>query len=220
MCKTSIPKNVQINTHLKPTLDNDSFKLLLNKDKAIEYFQFLENFSVLARESNNKQLNMELTVPNMAVPAPHTKEDGIKFRDLLNLLREISEENKTKHYFKLYNDVMLFMPRDKDNYFNIENKNNYCHPGYICSSGNGMVGLLPNNLISECHMAFVDTLGEYKDYSDKNKVGKDSVVDFALFTKTQPIQMTIDIDSLDLYENKVQCFNRKNTTFRVATLVS
>ena len=214
-----VPKNVHLYLHLKPTLDNNSFRLLLNKEKAIEYFQYLESYFHKVKEANIENIHMNLTKPNMAVPSPHTTEDGKEFADFMRLLVDISKENKEKKYFKYYDNVVLFTPRNLDYLFK-DGYVRYQCSGYTCNSGCGMVGLLPDRRISECHMGFVDQLESYKEYSNKNLGGKDSTIDFNLFVKSQPVQTNISFEELDLYERKVNIHYKQKTTFRISGIVN
>lgn len=214
--KNEVPKNVKIELHFKPTLDNDSFRKINSKEKIIEYYLFFENLYEKVLNINNPNVEMFLVVPNMAVPSTHTKQDGIEFANFIRNCIEVEKENKQNKIFKYYKHITPFIPRDKEY---LHHKVGYCCPGGTCSTGRGMVGLLPNDLISECHMSFVDVLGSYKEYADKHR-GGDTTIDFKLFTKERPIVMTFPYQNIDLYENKINAFYKNQTIFRQVDMVT
>ena len=102
-----IPKNTELILHFKPTLDNESIKILQTKEKIIEYYQFFDILISAAKNINNPNLVIFDTVPNTASPSPHTTEDGILFANLCRLCNEIQNEGCDK-YFKIYKYIMPY----------------------------------------------------------------------------------------------------------------
>lgn len=219
------PKNVKVIGYFKPTLDNESFKKLISKEEIIKYFSFFDKLISKAKIIENKSPDNFLFLeskPNFATPSPHSTQDGIMFKDFIQLLIEVSKENKIYKYFENYDNVVLFLPNNYDYLIKIKNNEpllNYCS-GYTCNSGCGMVGLLPNNRISECHLGFTELLGKYKQYAEKNLGGKNSTLDFNLFSKNDTIQTNMTFDNLPIYENKIDCHWQEKTTFRFGNLMS
>ena len=98
--------NITLNITIKGTLDNEDIKLLNDKEKIIEYYQFLEdNFIDPISKLNKNNINIFYNVPNTAVPSPVTVEDGRIFASFVKKCKEIEKENKSPFVLvSTYND--------------------------------------------------------------------------------------------------------------------
>lgn len=85
----SLPQNVHLDIHFKPTLDLTSTKMLNSKEKIIEYYQFFESLAEKIWGLNYSNVTLQLTIPNTACPSPVTKEDGKIFANLCKNCYEI-----------------------------------------------------------------------------------------------------------------------------------
>lgn len=161
------PANVKLIITLKGTWDTDVIYKLNSKEKLIEFFQFYEN-NYIDKICSLKDDNFIAlcTVPNMALPAPITKEDGITFADIVRLCREIEMENNIYHYFKYYDFITPFTGPPC---FNCKG---FTGDMACCGSGKQMVGFLPHNMVSACHEGFTLLVDKYKKYaSDRSDSG-------------------------------------------------
>ena len=144
------PDNIKLDIVLKGTWDADCIRQLNSKEKLIEFFQFYENAYIdKIRQLDMPNIIMSTSVPNTAVPAPITKEDGQIFAELVKKCREIEGENRVQHYFKYYESITPFANSSCDGC------TGYCGKKHNCGSGSSMVGFLPDNMMSACHEGFV-----------------------------------------------------------------
>lgn len=194
--------------HFKPTLDNESIRLLQTKEQIIKYFQFFEEFYDKAQPYLNENFAYSLSIPNTACPSPHTKEDGLLFANLCKLCREIEKENIHLRYFK---HICPFNPRHKD-YLHQKNIS-YNSSGGMCGSGKFVVGLLPYNMISACHNGFCDLISDYKAESQKNinNFMSNTALDFKFFASDKDIRLTQTIEEFQEYERIVEGFFKPNS---------
>jgi sulfatase maturation enzyme AslB (radical SAM superfamily) len=154
MIGNNLPPNVLLNIALKATLDKETIKMLCNKQKIIEYYQFFEKeFVDKIAGLGYSNIRIFPPVPNTASPAPYTKEDGKIFAELCRLCGEVERENETKNYFKYYRMITPYKvacgPADTK-------ERTYKYKDFTCGTGKTVVGLLPNNYVSACHNGFVD----------------------------------------------------------------
>lgn len=215
-----IPNNVTLHIMLKGTLDIETYKYFLDKNFIINYFQYFESYVDKVYKLNKKNVTLFPPKPNMATPSPYTSEDGKTFTKVIQNLIDISKENKIEKYFKYYKDIVLFTSNNKTYINSLKNNTfQYRNAGFTCMSGCGMVGLLPDKKISECHAGFMDIVDEYSKNKIKNS--KDNIIiDKTLFLNDTTDQMHFPLDELLTYENKVDCYYKKNTVFRTASIVA
>ena len=222
----NLPDNVELHIHFKPTHTSETISMLQNKEKIIEYFQFYDNLIYQANCHKIADISANPTVPNTAVPAPHTKQDGILFANYCKLCREIEEENKVKKYFKCYKHITSFVPRyywedqplDTD-VAKIKNNNMIGNCGN-CGSGRSVVGLLPENKISVCHSGFTDLLEEYKQYAEKNRDWKErSILNSGFTGESQVRSNAMSLEEYAQYERMIDCFYNPDLTCKKSNLV-
>lgn len=209
---TELPSNVTLNVHFKPTLDLDTTRMLCDKQRIIEYYQFFEQVLEPAFELPYSNVHFYLPVPNTACPSPNTQEDGRTFTEFCRLCREIEDENrKGAGYFKHYKGITPFAGRQCG----------YCrsmrHPHHTCGTGRTVIGLLPFNMISACHNGFVDIISDYKAQCTAN--GGESCLEFSAFLASQPTRMTMTLDEFARYEKQVEHYARMGTSARLANIV-
>ena len=209
-----IPPNVVVQAHFKPTLDNNSIKILQTKEKIIEYYQFLDNLlhaAYIVNKSNNRFIMFE-SVPNTASPSPHTKEDGIRFANLCKICNEIKEEGCEK-YFKHYKNIRPFGKKRKtgNEFRSFINYGN-------CGVGSRTIGLLPNNMISACHNGFVDLISDYKREC-MNQDSEATVLDSKFFTG-KDIRLTMNLDKFSKFENWMEFYYDKKLRVKNSNLSS
>lgn len=212
--KENLPNNVEVTWFFKPTLDSGTIRLLQTKEKIIKYFQFFETFYEKAKPYILDNFHHNLAIPNTACPSPHTKEDGLLFANYCKLTREIEKENKKNSYFKFYQTITSFEPRNK-NYIGAYNA-----PGYICGTGRLTVGLLPNNMISTCHNGFVDLISDYKIECIKNLGTTNTSLDFTFFAQYKKPRMTLTVEDFQEYEKQIEYFYYDNTSTRLVNMAS
>ena len=190
------PKNIKLQIFLKGTWDLDCIKKLNNKEKLIEFFQFYEDaYLGKIAELNNPNITYISSIPNTAVPAPTTKEDGQIFAQLIKKCREIEQENNEKHYFKYYTSITPF---SNNLNYNID----YYNVCSVCGSGGSMVGFLPHNMVSACHEGFTLLVDQYKEYATKRS-DKNLTVTLNKFFEEQPTPMCLTDDEYIEHERKM-----------------
>lgn len=209
-----VPKNVMLNVHFKPTLDAKSIHELQTEEAIINYYKFFEDYYDKAQKIKLSNFHMAVSIPNTAQPSPHTKEDGVAFKEFCRLCRQIEERNKTERFFKYYNKITPYLGRGSCS----KNPALRCSGG-TCGTGRYVIGLLPNRMISACHMAFVDLIGDYKQYSNEH-LGGDTTIDFHMFTADRAPQMTFPVEKLPEYDRKVGMYYTKDTSARLANIAS
>jgi hypothetical protein len=216
MIGNNLPPNVLLNIALKATLDKETIKMLCNKQKIIEYYQFFEKeFVDKIAGLGYSNIRIFPPVPNTASPAPYTKEDGKIFAELCRLCGEVERENETKNYFKYYRMITPYKvacgPADTK-------ERTYKYKDFTCGTGKTVVGLLPNNYVSACHNGFVDLVSSYKELSTANN-GK-TTIDFTMFLNSQPIRMTIPFEKYHLYEEQMGCYGCEGTSARLSYITA
>lgn len=168
-----------------------------DKQKLIEYFQFYEREYIdKALSLKNPKIVCGYPIPNTAVPAPTTKEDGQIFAQVCKKCREIEEENKIHRYFKYYTRITPFSRDD-----NVQAS--YIGSCARCSSGKDMVGFLPNNMVSACHEGFTLIAEKYKEYAAKRS-DQNLTISLNKFFEEQPTPMCLTDDQYILHENKME----------------
>ena len=151
--------NVKIDAHFKPTLDNYAIELLQTKESIINYYKFFENYyqaseNVLALQH---RWSLNPSLPNTATPSPHTTENGKQFANFCKLVNDIIMYDDANKYFKFYKNIMPFNAWAENEFYCLD------HGCGTCGTGNIILGLLPNNMISGCHNGFVELISDYKN---------------------------------------------------------
>lgn len=212
-----LPNNVTIIAHFKPTYTAFTISQLQTKDSILQYFQFFDNLLHQWRLKKNPQLQMYQVVPNTAVPSPHTKQDGILFANYCKITNEIDNEIKRQapnKYFLEYERISSFIPRQ------LRGAKYNCG-GCTCGTGRGIVGLLPEKRLSTCHNGFVDLIGEYKKNCEYHQDWEDRTILNKLFTdQTDCLSTCIKVEDYARYEDMIDCFYRKDSTFQRLNLVA
>lgn len=201
-----VPNNVHFECYFKPTLDVDCVKQLQTKDSIISYYRFFEEFYD-EFNSNNKCANAKImpTLPNMATPAQHTVEDGRLFANMCRLCKEIESEG---NHFKYFGNITLYNSNCSTNVGQID-----CD-GFTCGTCRNIIGFLPGDMISGCHAAFVDLIGDYK-----TKINPDSyankVLDSKMFINDSANFFCFHKSRLAEREEQVNNYYKQNTTARL-----
>ena len=210
--------NVICKPGIKSTLDIESMRKFLNKDYIIYYYQWFEENIVAKVKQLSSTIKIYPPVPNIADPAQHTQEDGKIFAQIIQNCYDIQKENNEKHYFKYYKNIVLY-PRKLDN-LKIP-KEGFSSCGGFCSSGKGMVGLLPNNQFCVCHRAFADYLAVHRDFSQDLNIQKTTIVPTNNKDLTLYHQFTFtNKHDLEKHCERVSCYFNKKDTFIITNLIS
>ena len=201
------PKNVTLTCMLKGTWDTECIKLLNDKQRSIEFFQYNEEkYISKIQELNNPQFIMGCEVPNMAIPTPATKEDGKLFAEIIKKCREIEKENFTQHYFKYYTIITPFHP-----YVGCSNCYSFCGDIACCGTGKQMVGFLPHNMVSACHEGFTLLVDKYKEYAAQRS--EDGLtVTLNKFFELNSTPMCLTDDEYRLHERKMSYIDINDPT--------
>lgn len=204
-----IPENVSVFLAFKPTLSVDTMYRLDTKEKLVEYYQFFERLIQKVADQNLPNLNVNHPVPNIGVPAPAGKEDGVFFDGLVRNCREIERENGEKGYFRFYREITPFSTNVRP-----KNEDTYNYPCFNCGTGSTNIGFLPNRLISSCHNGFVDIL---EDYEREFLANPESSVDPKLFQPTHN-KFTHTEAGYKAYERQIANYNAEGSTCRMGCL--
>lgn len=208
----TVPSNIEVRLHTKPTFDMSSVEMLSSKEKIIEYYQFMDGYIDKIAKLNKNNVMMFATIPNTASPLPHTKEDGIKFANLCRLMKEVERENVYKKYFKYYQKITLY----SDGYECTEGDSFRC-TNFTCGTGYTNIGFLPYDRISTCHNGFVDLISEYKKESINSE---GHTIDFRLFVENSKSRFCLTKDEYKLFESQMMKFNIPDTTTRLTNMVT
>lgn len=206
-----IPDNVHLSLAFKPTLSIDTIYLLNTKESIIQYYQFFESLLKKAYDLNSDKISINHPVPNMGVPVPAKKQDGIYFMELVKRCREIEKEDTINHYFDYYDDITPFSTniRPRDGY-SVE------YPCFNCGTGSSVIGFLPNNLISACHNGFCDVVEEYEKEFIRDP---NSSIDIKTFKPTKNI-FTHTEETYERYEEEINLYNCNGSKCRTASLAA
>ena len=207
--------NVDLTLTLKPTLDNNAIKLLCDKQRLIEYYQFFEdNFIDKIVVANYDNVHMNPGIPNTAVPSPVTKEEGEIFANLIRISKEIEEENAYKRYFKYYNIITPYYNN------NCNNCLSYRYGFSNCGTGSSMVGLLPNNKVTICHEGFTHLAEDYKQYCITSKRLETGTINFDAYLEEQRTKYCLSDEEYENYEQIMTYWNNSETSARLINLTS
>lgn len=155
--ESRLPANVNLSIVPKPTLNLETVRLLNTKEKIIEYYQFFEDcFINLVNKLKFSNVQAYTNTPNIGVPCPATKEDGLYFAKFAKNCAEVSKH--ANKYFKYYTNVRPFSIYEK----RMQNLTFY-QSGIGCGMGYSNIGLLPQDKISVCNEGFVQTIKQYNE---------------------------------------------------------
>lgn len=215
----NVPNNVRIKAHFKPTYSAETIAMLQDKQKIIDYFTFFDNLITQFNSTiNNEKVVIVTSIPNTAVPAAHTQQDGINFANYCRLTREIEKE----HRFKNYNIITTYAPRH--HYSPCKDTSHFDVGCYHCGAGIRNIGLLPDRHLSLCHSGFASLLEEYKINSMKNHMDLDdneSVVLKALYTNNSKVMdICIPFEDYPKIKKILEAFYAKGQTFQMVNTVS
>ena len=210
-----LPPNVQLNILVKQTLNNDSIRLLCDKQKIIEYYQYFEDMIDKVERLGFANVKMECTIPNTATPSPVTVEEGKIFAEFVKLCRTIERENPLKHYFRYYNRITPFGGDP------IMGNLSYNYCSTVCGSGSTMVGFLPNGLISTCHEGFTNLYEDYKKYAASSTREEDGgTINFANFVEdTSSTIYCVTEEGHEAHEDYMSNYNSMGTSARLGNIV-
>lgn len=195
--------NVDCKIHLKPTLNSDTLKLLENKENIIKYFQWFEDTFY---DKMPRHLYVAYALPNLAIPAEYSSDDGKRFAKILALQDQIDKENKELHYFKYFQSIMLF-----NFYQKIEglNSRNLCSQGGFCAPGVQHIGFLPDGQVCVCHRAFTNFIDSYCSSSENETEHQTAIVKNANQAKAINNLICKDYDDFKNFERKMRNFYYK-----------
>ena len=153
-----VPENVTIAFSIKPTLDIVTLDYFKTKQDIINYYKFFEHYflePIRSKPIKNMMLKHE-PIPNLATPAEYTKEDGIKFYNILKMMTEIEKENLINPIFKYYTKITLY----KHN-LEIPSTCSYSTRGGFCGAGRSEICLLPTWQACGCHRNYTEFFENY-----------------------------------------------------------
>lgn len=209
------PKNVFLTISLKGTWDIDCIKKLNSKEKLIEFFRFYEDAYVdkIAELNMPDRVYCNLNIPNLALPSPATKENGIEFAQLVQKCREIEEENRVNPVFKYYQVItpLADMPC-------LTSVGYRCNGGHTCGSGSTLIGFLPHDIVSACHEGFTLLAENYKKAAMERK-DSNLTVNINKFIDKQPVPMCLTDDQYAAYEKEMSNY-KIGSSARIATSVN
>lgn len=217
---TRLPSNVTLHITIKSTLDVSSVKELNSKEKIIEYYRFFEdNFIKKIRDLGYDNVFIYDSIPNTAVPAPITKEEGENFAVFCKYSREI--QNEISNHFDYYSNIIpYYRPNDG---FDLNDVDTYVVCDNTCGSGSLAVGFLPDNLISVCNEGFTQIFDEYKKIaalSHENSEESTITYDDAFGERGRNLCMTDE--EYKIYESHMANYctlNARATTAVIANLI-
>lgn len=206
--------NVHIDSHVKPTLDDAAIAELQTREDIIAYHKFFDQFQKASdRGSKCDRWFFGTPLPNTAVPSPHTKESGLKFANFCKLTSEILDDQaRGDNIFEYPRNIMLFNdPHPEEKHL----MHSYCDGCLPCGTGQVVLGVLPNRLISVCHDGFTHLIGEYKDYVKQHLEAQQEnyrVTDLTVFINSgsDTNKYLYHPEEYELYENIVNCFSRES----------
>lgn len=217
-----LPKNITLQIDIKSTLNIESLYKLNNKEKIIEYFQFFENeFYEPIRNLKKENIYANVNIPNFAVPAPATVEDGKVFANICRLTRQIEQENKIKAYFKFYREITLYSSNlisNNDPSLVIDSYKQQCDK---CGTGSYMMGFMPDDMISVCHEGFTELVDSYKKATKNSKRLKKGTILFNKYFDEETNRLCMSQDTYKQWENTLSKYWKEpNPTARLATITA
>lgn len=204
------PTNVSLEINLKGTWDLNAIHELNNEQALIDFFQFYEtNYLDPINKLNIPHIVVNTTVPNVAVPSPVTKQDGIIFKELVQKCRIIESKNRIMRYFKYYKIITPFCCNSP-----VCTDYQQCH--HSCGTGDFMMGFLPNNMVSICHEGFAQLVQKYKELAANSPDEVDKVICFDKFMDDQIGSLCLTDEQYEIYENKIKLFTKFGAGARLA----
>ena len=210
--------NVFIDAHVKPTLDDAAIAELQTKEDILAYHRFFDQFQKASdRGSKNDRWFFGCPMPNTAVPSPHTKESGIKFANFCRLTSEILKDQQNEIYELEYpRNIMIFKNQHPEEKCDMHS---YCDGCLTCGTGDLVLGVLPNRLISVCHDGFTHLIKEYKDYVKQHielEQYNYRVTDLTVFINSgsDTNKYLYHPEEYELYEDMVNCYS-KSSKFQI-----
>lgn len=210
-----IPDNVRLKCHFKPTLSIETIPLLQTEKDVFNYFKFFDQLMESVVIYNNEHFEFFPTIPNVATPSNHTKNDGILFANFCKICNFLTKKNETEKIFKVYTSIIPFLPRPDDNLKEL----GYANGCGTCGLATSMVGLLPEHKISLCHMGFVDLMQEYKEAAIKNKDDFHSIDTNLFSNKTEGFKTTCTVEEYLKQRSQLLNFYNSESTFQMVNLV-
>lgn len=214
--KTELPENVTLRVHFKPTLDLVSIRTLGSKENIKDYYLFFEDWYKILFDLNIPNVQPEIAVPNTAVPAPVTKDDGLFFADFIRNCKELERDNRQNRFFKYYTTITPYV-----NFKPKCNFNAYDHPHGLCGSGSELLGFLPNGLISTCHEGFTNFYEEYKKLAlTSNRLNEGATINFDSYISEKKTKYCLTEDEYADYEKFIKLYDTPGTTARLANITA
>lgn len=207
-----LPGNVKLEILIKQTLDINTVKLLNTPKKIIEYYKFFEDeFLAKVYELNYNNVTIGPTIPNTAVPAPTTQEDGRTFANFCKLCYGL--QVKHEKYFKYYSRVVPYWG----------NKTcteclTYERRDYLCGCASLNVGLLPNDMISLCNEGFTQIVEAYKHLAANSKREDIATIMFDKFIGDRNTHLVVTDEEYKTKETQVAYYRNENTSSSVASI--
>lgn len=203
-----VPENVSFICYFKPTLDNECIAKLQTKEAIIEYYSFFEKFYDTFYELNKSdRAKIIVTLPNTATPGRNTVEDGKKFANMCRLCKELEKDPP----FKYYKKITLYNGNNERKTCSIETA------GFTCGTCKYVIGMLPNDMISGCHAAFVDLMEDYqKSIKKENYINKS--LDYGMFSRDSVNFFCFHKSLLPKREKQVENYYQQDTTARLITI--
>lgn len=211
-----LSSNIELSIAIKATLDTNNLYKLNDKEELIKYFQWFENNFIepFYQANLGKNISFYSAHPNTAVPSPTTKKDGEIFANICKLCREIELDNREKHYFKYYTNIVFF-----DN--NITQNNlTYRYNHHTCGTGYNIIGFLPDNMLSTCHEGFTHFIEEYKKQASMSERIKTSTITFDKFLDEQSLPFCVDEKGFNEHCRKMCMYANNNSSARLATITT
>lgn len=213
--------NVSVFAHFKPTLDESCLDLLQSKERVINYYKFFDNFkNAQEKITDSLRFDLCLPAPNMAVPGTYTVDICKKFGNFCKLCTEIYIENPNKHWLKYDRILTPYVTLNRSTNFDDPHFKCLNEGSNTCGTGNIILGLLPNDLVSACHNGFCDLLTDYKEKSKDHIHDVNRTIDFRMFLD-QDIsnKSTYTKKEYYTYEKQMNCFTCKSK-FQIVELAS
>lgn len=213
--ENNVPSNIQLLITVKPTLDISTIPLLNNKKKIVEYYSFFEEtFIKPIREKGFINVKISCPIPNVAVPCPATKKDGINFA---KFCKDCSEIEKNIHkYLNYYEKITPYIGKMFEQVENLT----YKSACITCGTGEGMVGFLPYDQISVCNEGFTNLVENYKNYIKNSKREEQGTINFNKFLSEEKQHLCFNENDYKKYETHISLLKPPNSTAQLSNLSS
>lgn len=209
-----LPQNVYLTITIKGTLNIVTMRLLDTQEKIINYYKFLEdNFITPIYNLNNNHIIIQNNIPNIAVPAPATVDDGKFFAQLVKNCRNIETRNAREHIFQHY---QIITPFDCDI---TQTDLSYEYSCHTCGTGDVSIGFLPNNMFSTCHEGFTQIVEKYQHLAAQDQ-HEHATISFDRFIDQQKVALCVDDKKYDEHIYKMLLYNTNGTKARLASITA